>query len=203
MYVAGRIMASQRCPQSNPWTCEDVTTCSKGALYICIRSWTWRETLGCKIILDCPRGPNLISECLKKKIFLAEVKKRCTLVGFEDGGHGHKPRKEGKPLEAGKTGEWLPFWSLQKDHSPAHTLMLDLQSYKIIHLCFPKVAKFMAISYGSHRKQMQCTYLFSVYSPGALSLVYQPVPSNNSLLFKLPMVGAGLTPLHPAPWRDL
>lgn len=30
----------------------------------------------------------------------------------------------------------------------------------------------MAVSYGGHRKQIQCTYLFSVYSPDALLLVY-------------------------------
>lgn len=54
--------------------------------------------------------------------------KRCDAVGFEDGERHYEP----KPLEARKSKDTDSSWSLQEEHSLAHTLTLGLRTSRTV-----------------------------------------------------------------------
>ena len=51
----------------------------------------------------------------------------CSTAVFEDGGEMPWVNERGRPLEVGKAKETYSILNLQKDHSPANTLILTLR----------------------------------------------------------------------------
>lgn len=98
--VEAMTTAPQRCPHSNPCTCEYITLTAEGTSQTSLRLKTLRK----ESILDYPGGPNATMWGLKsREPCLAVVKelgqwkqgKRCKVAGLEDGRRGCKPRNTG------------------------------------------------------------------------------------------------------------
>lgn len=91
-----------------------------------LQTWLRLRTLRWGDYSRFPGRPNLISWPLKNKSFCAAMRKRSNVVGFENGGRGHKIRNVlhtacGRHWKQGNRFSHRAFW---KEHNPDEILIL-------------------------------------------------------------------------------